>query len=118
MLIITKIGKKSYLFLVNSSATLTSFYTTSTQAYQAVNPPQDDKQRKLRENFWLREKELLSRVDYNQLDLTSQRIHQAHSVAIEKYHFTYDDPITGLKVMTRLRHFLRGTCCGNACREN
>ena len=32
-------------------------------------------------------------------------------------HFTYDDPDTGLKVITRLRHHLKGSCCGNACRH-
>ena len=44
-------------------------------------------------------------------------IWKAHKEAIEDLHFTYDDPDTGLKVITRLRHYLKGTCCGNACRH-
>jgi len=42
---------------------------------------------------------------------------EAHRKAVNNGHFTYDDPITGLKVMTRLRHHLKGTCCGSACRH-
>jgi Family of unknown function (DUF5522) len=30
---------------------------------------------------------------------------------------SYEDPFTGLKVMTRWRHFSKGSCCGKACRH-
>jgi hypothetical protein len=41
----------------------------------------------------------------------------AHRAAVQAGHFTYDDPETGLKVITRLRHQLKGSCCGSACRH-
>ena len=44
-------------------------------------------------------------------------IWEAHRDAVQNLYFTYDDPETGLKVITRLRHFLKGSCCGNACRH-
>ena len=65
---------------------------------------------------------------------------EAHQRAVTSGHFTYDDPATGLRVMTRLRHHLKvppptfppptppphhlnphhhlkGSCCGSACRH-
>ena len=42
---------------------------------------------------------------------------EAHRRAVARGHFTYDDPATGLRVMTRLRHHLKGSCCGSACRH-
>ena len=32
---------------------------------------------------------------------------EAHQRAVASGHFTYDDPATGLRVMTRLRHHLK-----------
>jgi len=56
-------------------------------------------------------------VDYSRLEPDEVGIHRAHNQAVADMHFTYDDPATGLKVVTRLRHFLKGNCCGNACRH-
>jgi len=79
--------------------------------------PQNERQREMREQFFAAERVFESQVDYSKLSSEELRIHQAHREAIDNLHFTYDDPQTGLKVITRLRHFLKGTCCGNACRH-
>ena len=83
----------------------------------SIPKPQNEKQQKLREEFFLREVEHERRVDYNLLSSQEKLIHGTHNEAVRRYHFTYDDPETGLKVITRLRHFLKGICCGNACRK-
>ena len=49
--------------------------------------------------------------------LKDKLIHEKHKEAVSNHHFTYDDPATGLKVITRLRHYLKGSCCGSACRN-
>jgi len=56
-------------------------------------------------------------VDFSRLSPIELRVHQAHREAVHDLHFTYTDPETEFTVMTRLRHFLRGSCCGNACRH-
>ena len=84
---------------------------------RTVPKPRDEKQRRLREEFWAREQEFERGVDYSRLNQEQRVIHEAHKEAVRNLHFTYDDPKTGLKVITRLRHFLKGSCCGNACRN-
>lgn len=68
-------------------------------------------------SFW--EKEMLhnSSVCYNLLNEDEKVIHNLHEEAVKKGHFTYYDPKTNERILTRLRHFLRGKCCGNACRH-
>ena len=56
-------------------------------------------------------------MDYNQLSAKEKLIHLKHKEAIEGLHWTYIDPDSGLKVITRFRHYLKGKCCGNACRH-
>ena len=63
------------------------------------------------------ESEWESKVDYNQLTSKEKSIHLKHKEAIEDLHWTYLDPDSGLKVITRFRHYLKGRCCGNACRH-
>lgn len=46
-----------------------------------------------------------------------EAIHSAHLEAIADLRLSYPDPATGLKVLTGWNHFLRGTCCGSACRH-
>lgn len=82
-----------------------------------VPPTQSDRQKALRTEFLEQEKVFESQVDLDALSPDELSIHHAHREAIEGLHFTYDDPETGLKVITRLRHFLKKTCCGNACRH-
>ena len=76
-----------------------------------------EKDRVLREEFLQSEIEWEKRVDYQRLTEREVTIHEKHNEAVKNLHFTYDDPETGLKVITRFRHFLKKTCCGNACRH-
>ncbi|KAG0728995.1 hypothetical protein GWK47_031316 [Chionoecetes opilio] len=76
-----------------------------------------EENRKTRERFAACEVEWQRLVDERLLQPEDLRIHEAHRLAVARGHFTYDDPHTGYRVMTRLRHFLRGSCCGNACRH-
>lgn len=75
------------------------------------------RRRQLREAFARSEQELEQRVQWEKLTEAERHIHQQHRRAVQCGHFTYDDPATGLRVVTRLRHFLKGSCCGNACRH-
>ena len=84
---------------------------------RSIPKPQNEKQQKLREEFFRREEEHEHNVNYTLLSPQEKLIHETHNQAVKRYHFTYDDPETGLKVITRLRHFLKGSCCGNACRK-
>nr|CAD7447189.1 unnamed protein product [Timema bartmani] len=77
----------------------------------------DPVQIKQRFEFWELENELESKVDYDYLSDLEKRIHACHGEAVQRGHFTYDDPETGDRVLTRLRHFLKGACCGSACRH-
>ncbi|CAG0922045.1 unnamed protein product [Notodromas monacha] len=72
---------------------------------------------KLRKEFWEKEALWLERETLSALSPAERLIRDLHLKAISEGHFTYDDPETGLKVLTRLRHFLKGRCCGNACRH-
>ena len=36
---------------------------------------------------------------------------------LENFHWTYIDPKTGLKAVTRFRHYCKKRCCGSACRH-
>jgi hypothetical protein len=70
-----------------------------------------------RRKFWEQEEKFESQVDYSRLSGAEQLIHMTHAKAVRKGHFTYDDPENGERVFTRLRHFLKGSCCGTACRH-
>src|SRR5437868_13823799 len=73
--------------------------------------------RKVNKDF-LRSEELYAKESpHNRLTADQLLIVGKHDLAISKGQFTYDDPATGYKVFTRLRHFLRGSCCGNGCRH-
>ena len=74
-------------------------------------------QQRLRDEFRQQEAKREAAVDYSRLNTAEQLIHSRHAEAVAQFHFTYDDPATGLRVMTRYRHFLRGSCCGSACRH-
>ena len=79
--------------------------------------PASERQAAMRAEFLQREEDWEKGVDYKKLTGKEKLIHEKHNEAVKNFHFTYDDPETGLKVITRLRHFLKGTCCGNACRH-
>lgn len=78
---------------------------------------ESSKRKKLRAEFSSLEADLEKNFEMHRLSEEDLSIHIAHKNAIDKGHFTYDDPYTQNRVMTRLRHFLRGSCCGNACRH-
>ena len=94
---------------------------TSCQIHQGttrvVPPPKSERQAAMRAEFLRLEEDWEEKVNYTKLSVQEKLIHQKHNEAVKDFHFTYDDPETGLKVITRLRHFLKGTCCGNACRH-
>ena len=73
--------------------------------------------RKRREKFLEAEKEWDAKIRWESLSQEDIVIVKNHKQAVMNGHFTYNDPQLNVKVMTRLRHFLRGTCCGNACRH-
>jgi hypothetical protein len=74
-------------------------------------------QQRLRDEFLRQEADREAAVDHGRLTAAEELIHRCHAEAVGRFHFTYDDPATGLRVMTRYRHFLRGSCCGSACRH-
>ena len=93
------------------------YYCSVRHASDLVKERVAKENRKMRERFEACEKEWEKLVDERLLQPEDLAIHEAHKMAVAQGHFTYDDPHTGYRVMTRLRHFLRGSCCGNACRH-
>ncbi|XP_046676852.1 uncharacterized protein LOC124365016 [Homalodisca vitripennis] len=67
--------------------------------------------------FWENEMVHKTNLQYDVLSEEEKIIHNMHDEAVRKGHFTYNDPITNERILTRLRHYLRGKCCGNACRH-
>ena len=84
---------------------------------RAPPAPQSARQAALRAEFKLREVEWEGRGEEEKLNREEREICARHREAVAGLHFTYRDPSTGLQVLTRLRHFLKGSCCGNACRH-
>jgi hypothetical protein len=56
-------------------------------------------------------------VDEARLDESDLRLVLAHRAAVAAWRTTYVDPDTGKMVSTRLKHALRGKCCGCGCRH-
>lgn len=77
----------------------------------------NERQKAVREKFLEAEIQWNKLIEWNCLNKDEIEIVKAHQRAVIDGHFTYDDAILKKKVMTRLRHFLRGSCCGNACRH-
>lgn len=67
--------------------------------------------------FWENEIVHKANLTYDLLTNEEKQIHNLHEEAVSKGHFTYHDPKTNERILTRLRHYLRGKCCGNACRH-
>lgn len=70
-----------------------------------------------REAYLAFERDWENKVDYSKLSEREKLIHLKHKEAIEDFHWTYIDPESGNKAITRFRHYLKKTCCGNACRH-
>ena len=92
-------------------------WRTAHLALCSQSPDAGRRRAQLREAFAEQERRLLSQLRLETLTEAERTAHRAHQSAVAAGHFTYDDPETGLRVLTRLRHFLRGRCCGNACRH-
>jgi hypothetical protein len=69
------------------------------------------------ERFWYAERMLDAGVRPEMLSDVDKEIHRRHGEAVARMKLMYDDPATGLKVLTRLKHFTRNECCGSACRH-
>ena len=82
-----------------------------------ASPVLTAEQLKKREEYAALECHWESIVDLGRLNKTERKIHALHKEAVQDLHWTYVDPASGLKVVTRFRHFLKGKCCGNACRH-
>lgn len=76
-----------------------------------------EEQRQKRLKFLEAEKDWDDLVQWVILSEEEKKIVKAHKQAVLNGQLTYEDPKTKYKVMTRLKHYLRGTCCGNACRH-
>jgi len=90
---------------------------SDTEKVRKLPPVTDKAQLQMREEFFRREQEWESRVDLTKLSENDKVIHQKHKFAAMSLHLSYEDPFTGLKVMSRWRHFSKGSCCGKACRH-
>ena len=75
-----------------------------------------ERQKETRMKFWEAEKIWDAQIRWQELSSRGVEIVLAHKEAVIHGHFTYDDGEHS-KVMTRLRHFLKGSCCGNSCRH-
>ena len=73
----------------------------------------------LRSSFLAEEARRLSlmRADWLQGSREEVEIFCRHIEASASYKNHYKDPRTGFRVLTTWGHFLRGNCCGNACRH-
>ena len=71
----------------------------------------------IREAYLDFERDWENKVKYELLSDKEKLIHLKHKEAIEDFHWTYIDPESGNKAITRFRHYLKKKCCGNACRH-
>jgi len=76
-----------------------------------------DVQEQWRKDFLREELERDQKVEMDSLSESDLEIYRLHKEAVSGFKFTYDDPVTGYKVLTTYRHFLKMKCCGNACRH-
>ena len=89
----------------------------STSARRRRPRPQLQRDNPKLAEFWRAERELEANLRLDQLSVSDVEIHRRHSEAVANMDLMYDDPETGLKVLTRLQHYVKGKCCGSACRH-
>ena len=71
----------------------------------------------IQSKFDVLNEKLESEVDFSCLNYEEREIHRRHADACKEHKLSYMDPSLQVKVMTRWRHYLRGSCCGSACRH-
>ena len=76
-----------------------------------------EEQLKQREAFLAFDRLCESKVDFERLTEAERTIHALHKEAVSRFELTYIDPESGNQASTRLKHYLRGKCCGSACRH-
>ncbi len=77
-----------------------------------------ESEEELRARFTLEERARRAIVREDWLGSEEVReIRDKHAEAVDNFKLSYDDPATGLKVLTAWNHFLRDRCCGSACRH-
>ncbi|XP_059078454.1 uncharacterized protein LOC131876928 [Tigriopus californicus] len=82
------------------------------------NPqPENPEQKDNLERFLALEQALERGLDRSRLTEQDWAVHRTHQEAVQDFQLMYTDPISGLQVFTRLRHFLKNRCCGSACRH-
>lgn len=108
-------GYKNHAFMRYSSTVLPDDDRSSLFTQQM--PKLSEKQREARLKFLEAEAKWDAQIVWGNLTGNDIKIVETHKKAVLNGHFTYDDCKLGKKVMTRLRHFLRGSCCGSACRH-
>lgn len=85
----------------------------STEKRASKNADLEEKRKRFKEL----EEKYQTFLSLDKLTEDEKTIHFLHAEAVEKGHFTYDDPFLEEKILTRLRHFLKGKCCGKSCRH-
>lgn len=104
----------SYIYTENPLVPAKPFgLSYSTKSYQWKQADYDEKRKKFQEL----EVQYRKLLNIDKLTTEEKRIHNLHAEAVARGHFTYDDPSSNEKVLTRLRHFLKGKCCGKSCRH-
>ena len=90
------------------------------EALQSVDDPSSAAPRTsadLAKTFLAGEAAREAAVDETRLTDADKEIRVRHRAAAAALEQLYEDPKTGLMVVTRWKHFLKGKCCGNACRH-
>ena len=105
---------KKHIFF---STTTINWFSGNSDKLKEFREKLDEEQRRKRAAFLEGEKKRQGAVDLEKLTTVERRIHDLHKEAVEDFKFTYNDPISNYKVVTTYRHFLKGSCCGNACRH-
>ena len=87
-----------------------------------TNEPEPASQRlrkmdEIKAEFAARNEQWENKVDSSKLNEEEVEIRARHAEACKEFKLSYSDPRSKAKVMTRWRHFLRGSCCGSACRH-
>lgn len=87
-----------------SSASTSTTTTTPAGNVRELPPVTNEAQLQMREEFFRKERQWESRVDLSKLTEDDKVIHEKHRVAAMSLHLSYEDPFTGLKVVSKTSH--------------